>query len=127
MVCLDLGKIDIAEQFILRAVEMSPVNSMYLSELGHIYQIKKEWNKALDTFQKSEHSVEVYSHPDSKLEELSRAKRGVGFTLIELGKLDEAEKKFNLCLEINKNDKTALNELKYIKSLKIKKTSSDEL
>ncbi len=124
---LDLGKIDVAEQFILRAVEMSPVNSMYLSELGHLYQTKKDWKKALDTFQESEQNVEAYSPPDLKLQELSRAKRGVGFALIELGKLDEAEKKFNECLEINKNDKTALNELKYIEGLRNKKTSNDEL
>ncbi len=93
----------------------------------NLYQTKKDWKKALDTFQESEQNVEAYSPPDLKLQELSRAKRGVGFALIELGKLDEAEKKFNECLEINKNDKTALNELKYIEGLRNKKTSNDEL
>ncbi len=124
---LDLGKIEVAEKYLLRAVEMSPINSMYLSELGHIYQTKRDWENALYTFQESERYADTYSPPELKTHELSRAKRGVGFALIELGKLDEAETKFKECLEINKNDKSALNELKYIESLRIKKTSSDEL
>ncbi len=124
---LDLGKVEDAEKYLLRAVEMAPVNSMYLSELGHVYQIKRNWEIALKIFQDSENNVEAYSPPSLKTKELLRAKRGIGFVLIELGKLDEAEKKFRECLEIDENDKKALNELNYIKGLRSKKSDHAEL
>ena len=117
---LDLSKVESAEGYLLRAVDMSPVNSMYLSELAHIYQIKKDWNKSLEVYRKSEQNAETYSPQEVKLKELSRAKRGVGFVLIELGRLDEAEAKFRECLDINKNDIKALKEIRYIEEIRKK-------
>jgi len=117
---LDLNKVESAEEYLLRAVDMSPVNSMYLSELAHIYQIKKDWNKSLEVYRKSEQNAETYSPQEVKLKELSRAKRGVGFVLIELGRLDEAEAKFRECLDINKNDIKALKEIRYIEEIRKK-------
>ena len=115
---LDLGQIELAEQYIQRAIEMAPVNSMYLSELGHVYHAKRDWKSALDVFTKAEEAATVYSPPELKDAELTRAKRGVGYSLIELGMLDEAEKKFRECLEINNDDKSSLKELKYIESIR---------
>lgn len=115
---LDLGQVDLAEEYIQRAIDMAPVNSTYLSELGHIYHSKREWTNALDVFTKAEDAANTYSPPELKNAEMSRAKRGVGYSLIELGQLDEAEKKFRECLEINENDKMALKELKYIEHIR---------
>lgn len=113
---LDLGQIELAEEYLKRAIDMSPVNSMYLSELGHVYHTKEEWGKALDLFMEAENAAE-FSPPELKANELSRAKRGVGYSLIELGRLDEARVKYKECLEINKNDTGALRELEYIKNM----------
>jgi len=44
--------------------------------------------------------------------------RGVGFALIELNRLDEAEQKYRLCLEIDPQDSIAMNELRYIEKLR---------
>lgn len=115
---LDLGQPEEAMQSIQKAIEWSPVNSRYLSELGHLYQLNRDWKKSLETFQQSEEYAETFSPEDSKKDELARAKRGVGFNLIELGKLKEAEAKFKECLTLNKADKIALNELKYIEMLR---------
>jgi Flp pilus assembly protein TadD len=56
---------------------------------------------------------------------MSRAMRGVGFAvgfaLIELGRLDEAEKKFRQCLDLDKGDKKAIAELNYLQNLREKK------
>jgi hypothetical protein len=44
--------------------------------------------------------------------------RGIGYTLIEQNRLDEAEKIYHQCLELNRNDSKAMDELRYIEGLK---------
>lgn len=119
---LDLGRVEDAQSYVNKAIAMSPLHSLYLSELGHIYQLKKEWLLALSTYEKAEQYAQDFSPEHLKLKELSRAKRGVGFTLIELDRLEEAKIKFNECLDINPEDKTAIAELAYIKQLENKIT-----
>lgn len=115
---VDFGQIEQAETYLKRAVKMAPVNSMYLSELGHIYHAKQEWGPALETFLKSEEAARTYSPPSVKVRELTRAMRGVGYSFIELGRLDEAEKKFRECLKINAYDEMATKEIEYINHLR---------
>lgn len=115
---LDLGQLEVAEEFIKRAVTMSPVNAMYLEELGHIYQAKHNWQLALDTFAHAEEYAGQFSPKEVKDKELTRAKRGMGFSLTEMGRLDEAAAKYRECLEIDSGDARAINELKYIQQLR---------
>ena len=115
---LDLGQVEQAKADLERALKMAPANAVYLSELGHIYQINSQWQQALETFQQAEEAAKNYSPPELKKKELARAKRGVGYNLIEMGKLDEAEKKFKECLEMDGSDKGARHEREYIKALK---------
>lgn len=115
---LDSGELELAEEYIRRAIAMSPANAQYLSELGHIHHLKRDWEQALKQFSEAEKYAAAYSPPEVKEQELARAKRGVGYSLIELGKLDEAEAKFKECLEIDRKDKNALHELEYIKQLR---------
>lgn len=115
---LELGSVEFAQAEIEAALAMSPVNARYLSELGHIHQYRKQWQQALELFRKAEEYADTYSPDDLKSRELSRAKRGIGFSYIELGRLDEAEKKFLECLELDRNDKSAIRELKYIAKLR---------
>lgn len=122
---LDLGRLKDAEKWVTKAIEMAPANARYQSELGHIYHIKKDWEAALKAFEKAEKHAESFSPENVKNSELARAKRGVGFSLIELGRLSEAEEKFKACLEINPNDEMALRELKYIDQLRKTKKNND--
>ena len=114
---LEVGHLDAAELYVISALDMSPNNARYLSELGHIYHVKKEWQRALEIFQKAEESAS-FSPEEVRSLELARAKRGVGFSLIELGQLDLAEQKFRECLILNPKDQSALSELKYIGELR---------
>lgn len=114
---VDLGKLDEALNVIQQALVWSPINSRFLSEQGHLYQLKKQWDDALESFKQAEDSATL-GPENGVTEELLRAKRGVGFALIELGRLDEAEAKFMECLEVDKADKKAQNELEYIKQLR---------
>lgn len=118
---LDFGKIEEAETYLKKAVSMAPMNAMYLSELGHIYQVRRDWNQALTYFIEAEDAAQIYTPEELKISELGRARRGVGFNLIELGKLDDAERKFREALALDGGDKVARNELEYIKQLRAKK------
>ncbi len=115
---LDLGRVEDAEAYLFQALEWSPVNPRFRSELAHIKQVQRDWDAALAMFSEAEDNAGTFSPDDVKEAELTRAKRGVGFTLIELGRLDEAEAKFKECLEINANDEKAKHELKYIADLR---------
>jgi tetratricopeptide (TPR) repeat protein len=118
---VELGRISEAKSSIERALALSPNNSQYLAELGYVYQIEKNWPKALEFFQAAENNTTPYSLPENKSHEIAVARRGLGYVLIELGRLNEAEGKYRQCLESDPNDEKAKTELKYIRSLQNKK------
>lgn len=117
---IEVGDVEMAEMHFSKAVDYAPVNALYLVEYGHVFHIKKEWQKALEIFKEAELAAQTYSPEDVKIKELTRAKRGIGFSLIELGRLDEAEAKFKECLDIDPNDEGAKIELAYINQLRDK-------
>jgi tetratricopeptide (TPR) repeat protein len=116
---LELGNIDLAKVTLKKAVGLSPLNSMYLAQLGHICQLEKNWDMALETYEASEEAV-TFSHPDMQDAHRARAWRGLGYVYVELGKLKEAKEKYKQCLELNPNDQRAKAEIKYIEGLKAK-------
>ncbi len=118
---VSLGNLDLGEKALEEALLLAPRNSLFLSELGHISQAKQDFDKALTIFEKAVLGAN-FSPEVQKDFEKGRALRGVGFSLIELNRLDEAEEKFNQALEINPDDAGALHELRYIKSLRDKNT-----
>jgi len=109
-----------AKGLLEKTIELSPYNPGYLSELGHIFQIEKNWDKSLEIYNKAKEYAEEFSPESVKNYELGRALRGMGYTLVEMGRLDEAEEIYKKCLQINSNDRSALNELEYIKGLRAK-------
>ncbi len=117
---LTTGRNRDAEGFLKKAIAMAPANAMYLSALGHIYQTRGDWLQAIDYFSKAEESAKTYSPDVLRTSEFLRAKRGIGFNLIQLGRLDEAEQKYLECVDINGRDRNSLNELEYIKILRSK-------
>lgn len=99
------------------AIRLSPYNSNYSAELGHIYQVEQNWEKAYELFATAEDSV-AFSLPNQKVMEATRAKRGLAYALIEMGRLDEAESKLEECLKLDKNDQRAKQELEYLRKLR---------
>ncbi|NOI67054.1 tetratricopeptide repeat protein [Vibrio sp. 99-8-1] len=118
---VELNNVDAAEYYLINGLNISPQNSRILSELGNIYQNKKLWDKTLTTYKKAQVSAKLYSPTNRANMEYSRALRGIGFVLIEQGKLDDASTKYHEALEINSKDKIALAELRYIEKLKLNK------
>lgn len=120
---IDLGRISEAKNYIEQALILSPNNSEYLSELGHIYQIEKNWPKSLETFKAAEDAASSFSPEENKKFELGRARRGLGYVFVEMGQLDQAEEKYRQCIEVDSADGKAKAELEYIRELKSKTNS----
>lgn len=115
----DLGRIPDAKAALKLALGLSPWNSHYLSELGSVYRLEKNWKEARKAFETAEEQSAL-SPDDVKSTELGVARRGLGYVLVELGQLDEAENKYLQCLKDNPDDKKAAAELEYVRNLKAK-------
>jgi tetratricopeptide (TPR) repeat protein len=109
----ELDRLDAAAAELGQALQLTPRNARYLSELGNIHQTRHEWEEARRQYQAAEAAAE-FSPAEERIKDLTRAKRGIGFVLIEQGDLDAAEAQFKACLKLDPDDRGAQNELEYI-------------
>jgi Flp pilus assembly protein TadD len=110
----DLRRFNDAKATLQQALKLSPLNSQYLAELGQIYALEKDWLQAMKVFKEAEDNANLT--PDvSRANELARARRGQGYVLVELGKLDDAEEKYQQCIAANPNESKAKAELDYVR------------
>lgn len=116
----EMGKLAEAKSALRQALELSPWNSHYLSELAYLFAIQKDWAKAKENYQAAEEQASL-SPDNTKAEDLARARRGLGYVFVELGQLDAAAKKYEECLAADKNDTKAAAELQYVRKLKAKR------
>lgn len=110
---VDLGRTDEAKAQYERLIELAPYHSLALSELGNIFQTQHNWTKALDYYGRAE-AFSTFSPKAARTFEATRALRGQGYVLVELGRLDEAEAKYRECIKLDPNDEKAKAELGYI-------------
>lgn len=115
----DLHRLNEAKATVKLALALSPFNSHYLNELGEIYQLEKDGQKAREQFKTAEDNASLAPH-ETRADDLARARRGSGYVFTELGDFDAAERKYKQCLATNPNDKAAKNELEYIRQLRAK-------
>ncbi len=114
---ISLGRLDLGKEALEQALALAPSNSLFLSELGYIYQAENKFAEAIEIYEKALSGAD-FSPETQKNIEKGRALRGVGYSLIELKRLEEAEMKYLQALKIDPNDPIALNELKYIKKMR---------
>jgi len=116
---VDLHRPAEAKPLFDRAVALSPMNAQFLAELGEWHKNRREWNEAYSLFERARAAAEL-SPEDMRSHDLRRGMRGMGFVLIEQGKLDEAAALFRKVLEIDPADSGARSELQYIEDQKAK-------
>jgi tetratricopeptide (TPR) repeat protein len=116
----ELGRVGDAKAVLRLALKLSPWSSLYLSELGSIYKLEKNWTEAKKTFEAAEEHAAL-SPNELKAVELGIARRGLGYVFVELGQLAEAEKKYQQCLKDDPKDTKAAAELEYVRGLKAKR------
>ena len=103
-----------------RGLQLEPYHVRMLSELGNLLQLQQDWNAMLRVFTDAE-AAAAYLPEDEQNAGYGRAKRGMGYALTELGRLDEAEAKYRECLRIDPDDTGAKHELEYIRQLREKR------
>ena len=117
---IELGRPDDAMAMLDKALQLSPYNPQFLSERGHIHQMRKEWPEMLQSNLSAQEFAPLASPDDRRDMEHARALRGQGFALIELNRLEEAENLFRDSLKLDPGSKMAQNELVYIRNLRSK-------
>ncbi len=96
-----------------RALALEPDAPALLAEKGTLNQMTGRPDAAVDFFQRA---IDIKG---CKLDrELGKAYRGLGISLIDLEKLDEAEKALYTSLKYSPNNQTAIGELNYIDKLR---------
>jgi tetratricopeptide (TPR) repeat protein len=120
---IDLQQLDAAVPFLEQAVAMAPLHPHYLSELGYAYQAQKNWQRSYDVYARAADAAKRESGERQK-KSLRRAWFGMGYDLIELGRLNEAEAMMRKCLELTPDDQKVKDELQYILDEKAKKKTS---
>jgi Flp pilus assembly protein TadD len=79
-------------------------------ELGTAHSSARRWQEAHDAYA----AVLILPNDDFN----ARAYRGMGFALIELERLDDAEKALNTSLKLDPNNASTKGELAYIEQLR---------
>ncbi len=116
----DLGRMGEAKATLQQALKMSQFNAQYLAEMGQIYAREKNWSKAEQLYREAEDTASL-SPAASRTDDLAKAQRGLGYVLVERGKLDEAEKKYQQCIATNPKDTKAKAELQYVREQQAKR------
>lgn len=99
--------------YLQQAVGMAPAHAHFLNELGYTLQQLGQAPAALDAFTKAEAGA-VATAPTDALVERTRALRGMGAVLVELGRWDEAEAAYRRSLALDPSDARARAELDWI-------------
>ncbi len=115
-----------ARKLLDRALELSPMNSAYLSERAHLDQMDKDWDTALAKFKLATEAAEMTTPEEAKVYEWTRALRGQGFALIELGRLEEAKAMYHKALELDPDDEGSKGELRYVERMQANLAAESE-
>ncbi len=108
------GDLDQAQQYLNEALDLSPMNAMFLNELGYVYTKQGHLQEGLKTYEEAEKVADEFSPETSKLDEKSRSLRMQGYIYVELGDFDKAKALYQQCLKMNPKDRQARGELEYI-------------
>lgn len=111
--CVKQKQFDRAMEYLDKGHSLEPTNPKFLFEKAQALVHSGRKQESLELYEKvTEINAYVSAH------DLAVARRGRGFVLIELGDLDAAEIAFRSSLEIEQDNKVALNELRYIEHLR---------
>ncbi|MFM2059998.1 MAG: hypothetical protein RLY71_4383 [Pseudomonadota bacterium] len=112
----ELQQTSAAEDALMKAIELSPHNAHFLAERGNQLAVKRSWIDSLSTFKRAEVAARSFSPELLHTAEIGRALRGQGFVLVELDRLPEAERIYEECLALNREDRIATAELAFIRA-----------
>jgi Flp pilus assembly protein TadD len=118
---VDLKRFDDAQAGFERLIQFAPQRSRYLNELGYVLQQKRQWQASIDSYNRANAGADLLEPADRDYERCV-ALRGLGYDLVELGRLDDAEAAYRKCLAITPNEPKSLGEIEYINEQRKKTT-----
>ncbi|HET6553636.1 MAG TPA: tetratricopeptide repeat protein [Dyella sp.] len=101
-----------------QAIEIAPIYPASWSELGNIYQARKQWGAAADAYRHAAQGAAWLEDPETRRTMQARAWRGEGSVMIETGKLDDAEAIYRRCLTLDPSDSRSKGQLAYISAVR---------
>lgn len=104
-----------ALDYLERAASAAPTSASPRVEQGYVLNRLGRFQDGFATYENAVRLAERYT---ASSDQLPPALRGTGFSLIELGRLDEAEAAFRRSLEIDPDNALPLHELRYIEELR---------
>lgn len=110
-----LQKWDEAIEYLDKKIAYAPYEAQPYLEKGYVLNASGRPADGLASYKKAYELANAHS---AAKQEKAAALRGIGSTLIELGRLDEAEDAYNKSLEIEPGNHIALGELEYIKKMR---------
>lgn len=117
---VDLDRLDDAQSAFERLISFAPKHARYLNELAYVFLKKKEWQHSIETYMSAEAAATFT--PERRDYERCVSFRGIGYDLVELGRLDDAEAAYRKCLAITPDEPKSLGEIEYIKEQRKKTT-----
>lgn len=117
---VDLDRLDDAQSAFERLVTFAPKHARYLNELAYVFLKKKDWQHSIEAYANAEAAASFT--PERRDYERCVAFRGIGYDLVELGRLDDAEAAYRKCLAIIPDEPKSLGEIEYIKEQRKKTT-----
>lgn len=117
---VDLKRLDDAQTVFERLLQYAPKHARYINELGYVFLQKKDWQHSIDIYTRAEAAAAFT--PERRDYERCVAFRGIGYDLVELGRLDDAEAAYRKCLAIIPDEPKSLGEIEYIKDQRKKTT-----
>ncbi|MGH8030196.1 MAG: tetratricopeptide repeat protein [Arenimonas sp.] len=116
-VLVELHRTDEARAALDHALELAPYTSEYLIERAEVSKLERKWDEAMRDFTQAMDFV-TFSPEDDQKGVKAQAMRGQAFVHVERNELDAAEKVLRAVLKIDAKDARALEELKYVESLR---------
>jgi tetratricopeptide (TPR) repeat protein len=118
---VELGRLADARATLEKALALAPMFTPYLSELGYLANRAKDWRRSLELYAAAEKHVALIADARVRVAAHTRALRGQGYALLELGDLAASERKYRESLALDPDDALSKQELDYIAGLKAKK------
>lgn len=122
----EFKRFDEADRAFAQSVDMAPFNMGGLRKYALWLQSRGQWQRSINVF-RSAISMNDYIPRKSRANFPARAYRGIGFGLIALGRLDEAEASYRESLKYDPDDSLVPRELEYIKMLRENRVPIDHM
>ena len=116
----ELGELAAGKADLDALLALQPANAQALNERGFYYQREKNWQAAAADFEQATEFSQWIEDTATRQKMYGAAQRGLGFTLIERGRWQDAEAIYQKLLQENPHDDRARNELEYIRQQRAK-------